>query len=152
MATVYEYDTLTEEQKPACLAEWLQRLNALVDSVETWARESGWVTRRIEKTMDDPPLGRYQAPALLMQELFARVLLEPGSRFLMGVDGGGAELYLMPEYDDVARLYQDGDRWYVEHRFAGMDATPRDDVSKPFTKEVFMEILRRMNDHAAQVG
>jgi hypothetical protein len=152
MATAYEYDKLTEAQKPACLEEWLGRLNALVDTVEVWAREFGWSTRRIEKPMDDPPLGRYQAPALLMQELFARVFLEPTSRFVAGADGGGANLYLMPEYDDIAQLWHDDGRWYVEHRYAGMEATLRDDVTKPFTKEAFRDILQEMNEHAAKVG
>ena len=42
--------------------EWLARFGMLVDSVETWARDLDWSTRRIEKKMDDHEIGKYPAP------------------------------------------------------------------------------------------
>lgn len=64
--------------------EWLTRLDKLVRSVRQWAEEFGWATRRIDKNLEDSQLGTYQAPALLMQKEFARVLLEPIARFAPG--------------------------------------------------------------------
>ena len=32
--------------------EWVSRLSALVDTVESWSREFGWVTRRLEKRLE----------------------------------------------------------------------------------------------------
>lgn len=83
--------------------EWLSRLCALVDMVESWARELGWASRRIEKEMKDSEIGGYLAPALLIQKETSRVLLEPIARSAPAADGI-VDLYLMPAYDDVASL------------------------------------------------
>ncbi len=39
------------------LAEWVGRLDSLVDEVDGWARTSGWRTRRIAKTVKERRLG-----------------------------------------------------------------------------------------------
>ena len=53
---------------------WLDRVKALVDQVEQWARELNWSTRRVEKGIDDVRIGKHRVPALLMQEETCRVL------------------------------------------------------------------------------
>jgi hypothetical protein len=75
--------------------EWLHRLTTLVDSVENWTKELGWSTRRIEKEMQDSQIGKYQAPALLLQEGTTRMLLEPIAHDAPGAEGV-VDLYLLP--------------------------------------------------------
>lgn len=125
--------------------EWLDRLHELVSSVEMWAQESGWASRRIEKNIEDSPIGKYKAPALLLQEGTARVLLEPITRFAPGVEGV-VDLYLMPAYDDIASLYLVNGAWRLHYMFPGTPtvATIGDVDSKPLSKETFQEALAEM--------
>src|SRR5689334_1407031 len=44
-------------------ANWIERVSVLVDQVEKWAKEMGWSTRRIEKKLDDPWIGKHRVPA-----------------------------------------------------------------------------------------
>ena len=130
--------------------EWLSRLDALVDSVKTWAEEIGWATRVIDKRMDDSELGDYRAPALLMQEGTVRVLLEPISRFAPGTEGV-VDLYWMPAYDDIARLYFEHDRWLMHYEFPGSSAPPVIDASTStlLSRESVQDVLEQMKRHAA---
>jgi len=151
MATAFKYDNLTHEQKAACLAEWLERLNGLVSSVETWAKEYGWATRRIEKTMKDSVLGEYKAPALRIQEDLAQILLEPIARFTPGSEGV-VDLYLMPAYDDVASIYFSDGSWNLHYMFAGTKSVATLKVANPqkFTKEALHQVVGEMVTNAAQ--
>jgi hypothetical protein len=126
-------------------AEWLERLAVLTDTVQSWAEELGWATRRIEKDMDDSQIGAYQAPALLMQEGTTRVLLDPVARFAPGVDGV-VDLYLMPAYDDIASLYYQDGNWHLHYMIPGMApaATTREAPSKLLTRDSFRQVLGLM--------
>ena len=73
-------------------AEWLGRLDSLVDEVEGWARASGWRTRRIGKTSSERRLGTYRVPVLLMEKDTVEVVLNPVARFVPGADGA-VDLY-----------------------------------------------------------
>jgi len=130
--------------------EWIDRLKSLVDDVETWAKELGWATRRIEKRMEDSQLGEYRAPALVMQEGFARIQVEPIARFATGVEGV-VDLYLMPAYDDIASLSFAEGKWRVHSWTNGakvngdvLDAEPI-----PLSKEVLAKVLGEMSQNAA---
>src|SRR4051812_45415093 len=91
--------------RPDAIREtWLERLGRLVDSVDCWARELGWSTRRIEKPMKDPLLGSYKAPGLLMQEELHRIILDPIGHSSPGTEGV-VDLYLMPAFDDIASFF-----------------------------------------------
>lgn len=130
-------------------AEWIQTLGELVDEVESWAKEFGWSTRRIEITLNDSRLGRYQAPALLLQENAARILLEPIARFVPGADGV-VDLYRMPAYDDIASLYLSDSGWNLHHKIpeTPVVATIRDAASKALTKDSLREVLEEMKRNA----
>jgi hypothetical protein len=134
-------------------AEWRSRLAALVDQVEAWGREFDWATRRIDKQLNDLDVGTYPVQGLLLQKDFARVLLEPMGRSASG-SGGVVDLYLMPAYDDIARLFLHRGKWRFEHEFPG--APPTDHVLDGrcplLTKEAFRDMLEQMVRHAAQVG
>jgi hypothetical protein len=128
--------------------EWIARLNALVETVQTWSQELGWSTRRIERRMEDSQLGTYQAPALLLQEGTTRVLLEPVARFAPGAEGV-VDLYTMPAYDDIATLYFHEAGWHLSYLFPGMSAPILEGNPKPLLKNTFQEVLEALTKHAA---
>lgn len=129
-------------------AIWIDRVFALVGQVEQWAKEMGWSTRRLEKKLDDPWIGKHRVPALLMQEDLCRILLEPLGRSSLGAEGI-IDLYLMPAYDDIARLLYNGNQWDLHYMFPGAKpaATVRDE-SKPLSKETLAKVLTEMRQHA----
>jgi len=132
------------------LIEWLSRLNVLAATVESWVKESGWATRRIEKQMRDSQVGSYTAPALLMQDEMTKVLLEPIARTAPGADGV-VDLYLMPAYDDIASLYFYDNHWRLHYMFPGTPtvATIREADAQPLTKESLLAVLDEMKKNAA---
>ncbi len=127
-------------------AEWLGRLNSLVDEVDGWARSCGWRTRRIAKTVKERRLGTYRVPVLLMEKDTVEVVLNPVARFVPGADGA-VDLYVAPAYDDIASLYFEGDHWVVQYGerpdpFAAqsvVEITPR-----PYTEQTICTILDGM--------
>lgn len=137
------------ENHEAIKAEWLGRLTALIDSVESWARELGWSTRRIEKPLEDPEIGEHKAPALLMQEEFHRGLLEPMGRSAWDVDGV-VNLYLLPAWDDIARIYHHEGSWKVLQVSPRTSSRPgpREETLIPLTRETFGAVLNGMKEHA----
>lgn len=130
--------------------EWLTRLSALVEMLESWAQELGWSTRRIEKEMEDSQIGSHLAPALLIQKETIRVLLEPIARSAPGADGV-VDLYLMPAYDDIASLYFSDGQWRLHYLFPGKPSvsTIREAESKALSKDVFRDVLEAMRKDAA---
>jgi hypothetical protein len=128
---------------------WLTMLTDLIGSVEQWAKDLGWSTKRIEKPMEDSDIGRYVAPALLLQEQTTKVLLEPITRSAPGADGV-VDLYLMPGYDDIASLYFYDNRWHLHYLSPEQKGVPniREAESKPFTKAVFKKVLEEMTANA----
>jgi hypothetical protein len=133
--------------------EWLRRIGALVDSVEAWAKEMGWATRRIETPIEDSEIGNHRVPALLLQENTTRIMLQPIGRSAPGSDGI-ADLYWMPAYDDIARLFSVNGLWQYFHNHPGQpNGSPRDTSDAlPFTKESFQEILSEMLRHASEIA
>ena len=126
-------------------AEWLGRLDSLVDEVEGWARASGWRTRRIGKTLSERRLGTYRVPVLLMEKDTVEVVLNP-VRFVPGADGA-VDLYEAPAYDDIASLYFEGDHWVVHYgerpdplaTHSEVEITPR-----PYSEQTIRSILDGM--------
>ncbi len=129
--------------------EWLDRLSDLIQKVKTWADELGWSKREIEVTLSDSQLGKYKAPALIIQDDAIRILLEPIARSAPGADGV-VDLYLMPAYDDIASLYFYDDDWRVHYMFPETQtvATIRDASAKLLTKESLREVLEELKRNA----
>ena len=129
--------------------KWLECLSDLMRRVQSWAAELDWSTRQIEVSLSDSELGKYKAPALLIQEDAIRVLLEPIARSAPGAEGV-VDLYLMPAYDDIASLYfYEGD-WHVHYMFPGTPtvATVRDAEARPLTMDSLREVLEEMKKNA----
>jgi hypothetical protein len=128
---------------------WLTILTSLISSVEGWAKELGWSSKRIEKPMEDSEVGKYAAPALLLQEETTKVLLEPITRSAPGAEGV-VDLYLMPGYDDIASFYYYKNRWNLHYVFAVQEAVAsvREAESKPLTKASLKRVLEEMKTNA----
>jgi hypothetical protein len=88
----------------AVKAEWLGRLNVLVNEIDGWARADGWRTRRIDKTVEERQLGAYKVSVLLMEKDAVEIVLNPVARLMPGADGA-VDLYVAPAYDEIASLY-----------------------------------------------
>lgn len=134
------------------LHQWLARLSSLLHPVDTWAKELGWATRWINKSMRDSQIGEYQVPALLMQEGADRILVEPIGRSAPGSEGV-VDLYLMPAYDDIASLFYYDQRWNVHYntqRGSNAVAVPVAEAEAlPLSKETLQKVLAGMRHHAA---
>lgn len=118
---------------------WIARATALVDQVEQWAKDLGWATRRIDKRLEDSRIGDHRVPALLMQQEIPRVLLEPIGASSLEAEGL-VDLYLMPAYDDIARLYYSDDGWHI---------LAPDGSGTPLSKQAFEDLLAEMKRNAA---
>ena len=118
----------------------MDSLTALVESIEGWARELGWSTRRIEKKMKDSEIGPYRAPALLMQEDTTRALMDPIGRSTLDADGV-VDLDLRPAFNDIARLTSYESQWWLHEASGG---STRDAVPVPLSKESLRGILESM--------
>lgn len=128
---------------------WLTMLTSLIGSVEGWGKDLGWSPKRVEKPMEDSEVGKYMAPALLLQEETTKVLLEPIARSAPGAEGV-VDLYLMPAYDDIATLYYYKSRWNLHYMSADQKvvASVREAESKPLTKATFKRVLEEMKANA----
>lgn len=147
-------ETATKSETPtdveAVRDEWLGRLNQLVEKVKLWAESLDWSTRRLDKPMKDMDLGRYQAPSLMMQKEFTRILVDPIGHSTPGSEGV-VDLYLMPAVDDVASIYFYNGCWniYDWRMDSGGGDTPPEAADKPLTKETFAEVLERLIQNAS---
>jgi hypothetical protein len=128
---------------------WIQRTADLVETVEGWAKDLGWSTKRIEKKIEDARLGNHRAAGLVMQEDTVRVLLEPISASAPGSDGL-LDLYLMPGYDDIANLYHREGAWHIHYVFptAKTGTGIKEGESRPLSKKNLGMVLDEMKKHA----
>jgi hypothetical protein len=129
---------------------WVEKVNALVDQVEAWAKELNWSTRRVEKKLEDSFIGDHHVPALLMQEETCRIMLEPVGRSAPGAEGV-VDLYLLPAYDDIATLYYYDQRWNLHYVFPNSKAVAsvREAEAMPLTKKALEKVLAEMRHGAA---
>ena len=150
MASAEPYSGITmplDSNTETIRAEWLNQLSALITNATTWSKELGWSTKDITVTITDALLGRYKAPALLLQLYEHKVLLEPVSHSAPGTEGV-VDLYRLPQYDDIASLYLVDGKWQVHYMWpeAPVVATVRDSEPKTLEQSVFGEVLNGMRD------
>ncbi len=129
---------------------WYPRVASLVKQVEQWAGELDWATRKIETKLPDGDIGEHKVPALVMQQDTFRMLLEPISRIVPGAEGL-VDLYLMPAYDDIARLYYEGGDWQIEYAKSGpaTEASVKSSEVKVLSREALASVLTQLKSHAA---
>ncbi len=132
--------------------QWLSSLDELIVTVKAWCEPDGWVTRKIDKTMRDSQLGKHSAPALLMQRDTTRVLLDPVGHSAPEAEGV-VDLYLLPAYDDIARLVSRNKQWSIFYLFRSRAGnSPRlkgiEEEFLPLTRETLRAILEDMIKNA----
>jgi hypothetical protein len=138
---------LQTEDPETVKAEWLGRLDSLVDEVEGWAKLSGWRTRRIAKTLSERRLGTYKVPVLLMEKNAVEAVLNPVARYVPGADGA-IDLYVAPAYDDIASLYFEGNHWvvhYGERRDPLATQSAVEITTRPYGEQTIRAILDGMS-------
>ena len=108
------------------------------------------LTRKGKKNLEDSQIGRYKAPALLMQEGVDRILLEPVGRTAPGTEGV-VDLYRLPGYDDIAGFYFYEGSWKLHYLFPGDALVPelRETPAKTLSRESLEAVLAVMREHAA---
>lgn len=124
-------------------AKWTKKVGDLVIAVKAWSDELGWVTKVVDKRLDDREIGPHRVPALLLQDQSVRLYLEPVSRSAPGAKGV-VDLCVMPTYDDVASFYYYGKGWHLHY---GVDDLA-DGSDKPLAKDSLQVVLEEMKRHA----
>jgi hypothetical protein len=148
MATVDASTNQAEDKK--LRDEWLENLSGLMETVRGWAQDLDWSTRQIEKKMEDSQLGTYRAPALILQKETVRMMLEPIAPSAPGAEGI-VDFYLMPAYDDIARLFFYDNGWQLHYMLPGspnVATVVRGDETRPLSKERFQSVLEAMTKTA----
>src|SRR5439155_9684406 len=94
------------------LSEWLSEAGGLINRVEAWAKEFGWVTRRQGKKLNELLLGEYALDQLYMHAEGNLYILDPIARFIPG--GLGAfDLSIQPSFY-ITSIYRHMDGvWYI---------------------------------------
>lgn len=116
-AGVKAFACLKEAVRKLALSEWLSEGGGLIDRVEAWARDFGWVTRRQQKKMDELLLGEYVLDQLYMHAEGNLYILDPVARFIPG--GLGAfDLSIQPSFY-VTSIYRHMDGTWCIHLDVG---------------------------------
>ncbi|MGC8641170.1 MAG: hypothetical protein ACP5XB_14990 [Isosphaeraceae bacterium] len=100
--------------------------------------------------MRDSALGRYKAPAMLMQRETVEVILDPVGRFAPGTEGV-VDLYLLPAYDDIASLYRVDGAWKLHYAFRSTATVARIKQAESMTLDE-SSLNRVLNEIAAHVA
>ena len=138
--------TMSTNEIEAVKKEWVSRLSNLIDTIKNSAEESGWRTRRIDKTITERELGSYKVPVLLMEKDTVEVVLNPVARFVPGAEGA-VDMYLAPAYDDIASLYFEGGQWmlhYAERPNPFATQSVIEMKSRPYSNEAIIATLEGM--------
>ena len=138
--------TMSTNEIEAVKKEWVSRLSNLIDTIKNSAEESGWRTRRIDKTITERELGTYKVPVLLMEKDTVEVVLNPVARFVPGAEGA-VDMYLAPAYDDIASLYFEGGQWmlhYAERPNPFATQSVIEMKSRPYSNEAIISTLEGM--------
>ena len=138
--------TMSTNEIEAVKKEWVSRLSNLIDTIKNSAEESGWRTRRIDKTITERELGTYKVPVLLMEKDTVEVVLNPVARFVPGAEGA-VDMYLAPAYDDIASLYFEGGQWMLHYAERPNPIATQSVIemnSRPYSNEAIIATLDGM--------
>lgn len=132
--------------RPAALRRFRDDVAELADLAEGWAAADGWATKRYPKRMQPAGGELFEVDTVMMQRGPAKILLDP-----VGLDAAGrdavVDLYLMPDYDDLASLYRDGGGWRLYRGdFDGEDGfvSPKDRPSRPLDQDAFCRTIEEI--------
>ena len=137
---VQAFDGLKSAVQKVVWAEWESAANGLINRVESWAAEFGWVTRRERKNLSEMLMGDYSLDQLYLHAEGHLYILDPLARFIPG--GLGAfDLSIQPSFY-VTSIYRhlDGE-WFV-HLDIGQGA--HGVKKEPLTQESFRLALAEL--------
>jgi phytoene dehydrogenase-like protein len=93
-------------------ADWKEDANCLIKQVEDWAAELKWVTRRVDKKLNEMLLGEYHLDQLYLHAEGNLYILDPIARFVPGALGA-FDLSIQPSFY-VTSIYHHMDGvWYI---------------------------------------
>lgn len=121
---------------PSAEERFIARLTELNANVSRWAEAADWTTRVYRKPMDGADGGRFDAPALRLQNGPVRLLLDPAG-YGDDAPAAAADLYVMPDWDQGAYLTLEDDRWSVRRVRDGL----REGPPEPLDRETFLRTL-----------
>lgn len=134
------FRALLTATRDVVLSEWRQAIENLVANTESWAKDLGWVTKRVEKKLTETLLGMYGSPQLLMHAAPNLYVLDPVARFVPGA-AGAFELSIQPSFNTIS-IYRDfSGVWYAHHAVGeGMNTGKRDIWSKETLQKCVEEL------------
>lgn len=137
---VQAFARLKEAVREVALWEWRDGAKALIDDVETWAKEFDWKTRRQPKQMHELLLGDYTLDQLYMYAEDNLYILDPVARFTPGGQGT-FDLSIQPSFD-VTSIYRHTDgTWCIHLNFGqGARSATTEPLSKDTLKRAVMEL------------
>src|SRR5438132_1267482 len=101
--------TVKDEQHHVRMADWLQRIRALLDGIEAWSVEQNWSTHRAEKTIHEQQFGTYSAPILRVRAPAGEIHVTPIALQVVGAEGR-VDLEAWPSLNRV-KLVGRGGAW-----------------------------------------
>jgi|GEM_PF-1723689 len=91
--------------------EWLARVDALVETIATWAQAEGWAVERQTKVLREKLLGEYEVPLLVLRVQDGEVQVSPVALHGVGVEGR-VDLEAFPTLSRV-KLVGSGQSWEI---------------------------------------
>ena len=134
------FRALVTALRDVVLPEWMDAVHRLVANTESWAKDCGWVTKRVQKRLSETLLGTYETSQLLMHAAPNLYVLDPVARFVPGA-AGAFDLSVQPSFYTVS-LYRDFDGvWHAHHEVGqGANVGKRDVWSKDTLKKCVEEL------------
>ncbi len=136
-----------QENKPreGLIDEWKSQLDNLFGKICTWAEEydAGIETKKTSKTIDEPDLGTYKAPVLILKNSEQEIKFEPFGRIIIG--GQGRIDVDLPEEKLKLICWEDNGGWNLVNdvRISGIQF---DYDKELFTKTVFFNLINETFD------
>jgi len=121
----------------------------LVTKVKEWAEPSDWATKTYPKRMRALDRSIFEVTALYLQKGPIRVLLDPVAYDFPGANAA-VDLYLMPTYEDLARLYFRDGRWTIHYAFSEdpLSASVDEAEALPLDEPSLNRVLDSIATHA----
>jgi hypothetical protein len=134
------FRTLVGSVRAVVLWEWTKVSEDLITNTESWAREFGWITRRVEKRLSETLLGSYTMSQMLMHAPPYLYALDPVARFVAGA-AGAFDLSIQPSYY-MTSLYRDYDGVWYAHYEVGQAANSGS--REPWNRDTFRKCVEEL--------
>lgn len=138
--SVQAFGHLKEVVREVALSNWIREGSELVNRVEAWSQEFGWVTRRQTKKLNELVLGEYTLDQLYLYAEGNLYILDPVGRFIPG--GLGAfDLSIQPSFHVTTIYFHMDGLWYVHLDIGhGVRGASQEPLSPGTLKRAVMEL------------